>query len=817
MEIQKATDFTISALTSSEKTLARELLSSEQFDKDSDTIWLRAPSLDLGDAIRDARAGAAKEGFVAMFINLYCDTLVVRPNTQILPEKDEKGEHPLVLEIFARKLVPLKPMDGPWIEARMIDGCEIVFWTPRMPREFCIYFALGGSGTEVVDAIVEKGHFGVSYLFDAGTIKETHYKAPKNAMNNLDYLNLINDEGRLVDKGFLNDDLPRLLRFQLLVAQANSTVNKKLAIELLDYVITATATQNSLYLNCQASTLLRNLMIDADVLAVPSVNIHASKQILKSRLVAAQAFEQAFDDFNSEARDLSIQRLTAMNMLAKSDNAMETYKFLRDIRERDYANAVSANNKAKEILKSRQDDLEDLSKDFNDGIAEWQDEETREAIKELLTAFVEVGIAIGVTVLTDGAGAPEVAVAAGEVAEVGGRIARLVEKVKSVYEKLKEIYEKIETVVEKLQEAAETIQDVISTLKAVEDTASDAKGLKPPSEISDSFNSTADWRRFDGAVREMEHEMAAYEIGGKDEYFHALKTLVIDGETFIQTQANLVQKGDELATVIVQQQMPARDKTRLHATTQLVATDARVVDLLRRAMFDRLLAIRSMVYIDFYTYVTAYKYHALSTDPIITLSPVKPIAASLDDIAKLQGAIASFGSRVLVQERSFTLSSLCGHDSPVDLARALLSHEPILFPVSHALPVWAGFGRIRLSRARCFLDGISPPTPAPAPTPLRIELRTTGRFSDLDYIAPKQPKTFIGDPRILLFEYTPGTSTHPHNILCDGDYGLERDYTKHTPITTWEVRLLTDLAPGDLDGLTGLRLEVLCEVVWRGV
>lgn len=82
------------------------------------------------------------------------------------------------------------------------------------------------------------------------------------------------------------------------------------------------------------------------------------------------------------------------------------------------------------------------------------------------------------------------------------------------------------------------------------------------------------------------------------------------------------------------------------------------------------------------------------------LSPVKPVADYLEDMAKLQGAVASFGSRVMVQQRVFKISTLCGFGTPKDLADVLGAGQVVEVSVRPDEAVWYGFDRIRLSRAR---------------------------------------------------------------------------------------------------------------------
>lgn len=76
-------------------------------------------------------------------------------------------------------------------------------------------------------------------------------------------------------------------------------------------------------------------------------------------------------------------------------------------------------------------------------------------------------------------------------------------------------------------------------------------------------------------------------------------------------------------------------------------------------MFDRLLTIRSLVFLDFQIYSEAYMFHALTDRPPVHISPVKPVPDYLEDAAKFQANIATFGSRVMVQQRKFSILT-CG-------------------------------------------------------------------------------------------------------------------------------------------------------------
>lgn len=54
---------------------------------------------------------------------------------------------------------------------------------------------------------------------------------------------------------------------------------------------------------------------------------------------------------------------------------------------------------------------------------------------------------------------------------------------------------------------------------------------------------------------------------------------------------------------------------------------------------------------------------------------------------------------------------------------------------------------------------------------------------------------FIRGPRKLLFEYRPQS----REVVTDGVWGRERDYTNHTPPTTWNISV-TEHAAKNTDG-----------------
>jgi hypothetical protein len=92
-------------------------------------------------------------------------------------------------------------------------------------------------------------------------------------------------------------------------------------------------------------------------------------------------------------------------------------------------------------------------------------------------------------------------------------------------------------------------------------------------------------------------------------------------------------------------------------------------------------------------------------------------------------------------------------------------------------------------------------------------------------------RSFLGDQRTLLFEY----GVNDNRIVCDGIYGQEQDYTKHTPMASWNIEIVRVNVPNvmevseekagaqevtkpqlDMSTVKSVIMEFVCDVVWMG-
>jgi len=190
------------------------------------------------------------------------------------------------------------------------------------------------------------------------------------------------------------------------------------------------------------------------------------------------------------------------------------------------------------------------------------------------------------------------------------------------------------------------------------------------------------------------------DIKGKNEYKKALKFLPIRGKAFLQAQRALITTGEKLVTATLKCRLQERQEVRVRGAVENIGTDVVLLDIFKRAMFDRLLAVRAMVFLDFWSYTAAYMYHSLALSSPVALSATKPIFDYADDAARLQGAMGSFAASVKVQRKLFRLQTLAGFSNPAQLRSQLENNGSLKFTVDWNSDLFRQFCRVRLQKMR---------------------------------------------------------------------------------------------------------------------
>ncbi|KAF2001030.1 hypothetical protein P154DRAFT_407341, partial [Amniculicola lignicola CBS 123094] len=814
MDIEQAANVTFDSLTLREKDLARELVRFEGYDKEHLSCYFRAPVLYLDNVLQSLKEHGQKTQTTPRRVELYCDTLIIRSTALI------ESATTFFCYITARQIEYALGDESVSPAIRLIAGQDfrLSIHAQSLPSPFEIDFQITGQDARLRKTSIPEGAFGFRYIWERKQWREEATNPPNVELSNENWMSMIKEDGTLSGTPFLKDNLPRLLNFQYLVAASHVSINPALSMSLLNWVCLVTSTAAGSMLNAQANSLRTSLAAQfskTSVSSVPSLNIYSCKQILKSRLLAAQAFEDSFQTYMSAEQSAVNWVYSGADLIRKSDNALDEYNFLSALANKRYDEALEANTYANKTFQDTQTLVNEASAKFKDGVAEWEKDQKIAAAKEIFSALISVGIAIAATVATGGLAAPGAISVVGKVGGTVSRIAKAIAAIKKIIETIQELYEKLEPIIEKLSALFEAIKQMVDAIRRAETALGAPNALKQGNMKLDALNAIAQWDIFDLQVGELEKEFKELDIPNQKDYLLALRSLVVYGKTFLLTQVNLVARGDELATVLLRLEQQKTARPSLEAMMKHFSGNSAMVSILKTAMFDRLMSIRALVFVDVNSYVNAYMYHSLASHPPVLISAVKPVGDYFADAARLQSAVSQFGSTAAIQRKSFKLNDKA---LDLDIAQVISRFKAdgkFGFTVSPTYPAFEGMYRVRLSRVRVHLRGLKAQTPGS----LRFTLQTSGRFLDIpepDDKTASSTRAFIGDPRALVFEKEVGIDGE-ETITCDGDYGLNRDYTMQTPFTEWTVTIAhggLKLEDIDVQALTGVEVELLCEVCY---
>ncbi|KAJ9660046.1 hypothetical protein H2198_002743 [Neophaeococcomyces mojaviensis] len=160
--------------------------------------------------------------------------------------------------------------------------------------------------------------------------------------------------------------------------------------------------------------------------------------------------------------------------------------------------------------------------------------------------------------------------------------------------------------------------------------------LKQADTSADPINGAAVWDAFTEDVRIMFEGLKEYDIKGKEDY----QRLLLHG----------------LATILLRKLLGTEQQAQLEESINHISGGGDLFNILKRAVLDRVLAVRNMVYLDFWRYKATFQYYSLvrELDLNIYTSSVQRIADYQSDAARMQAAVSSFGVTVRIQSKTFS-------------------------------------------------------------------------------------------------------------------------------------------------------------------
>lgn len=165
----------------------------------------------MTDALKTARDLAAEKSIALKKVNIYCDTLTIRNGERIDRESINNpgngADGSFIIQIFARKIIAPLAGEEPSLQVEMTSSCAIIFWIPDIPTTFQIDLLFKSKGEAIrMKPAVDSAKFGIGYTCShSGEIRTSQLAPPRTELVNINYLDLINEDGTMKEQGYRNE------------------------------------------------------------------------------------------------------------------------------------------------------------------------------------------------------------------------------------------------------------------------------------------------------------------------------------------------------------------------------------------------------------------------------------------------------------------------------------------------------------------------------------------------------------------------------------------------------------------------------------
>ncbi|KAJ6256327.1 hypothetical protein Dda_8825 [Drechslerella dactyloides] len=780
--------------------------------KDEKKVFLRKPYLNLADAITTVTPKLTGK---SAQIYLYCDLL------QFSGKKPIEVPMRTVLYLFAREVSALSAEPGP-MKIKYSQSIVVFFATPELRSFFPVKFVDSNGGVQDVLVNVPKDAYGVMLEVFAGGSqpKQKPIDSPDFALEAIDYMGDLS----LTSNTFVEDDLPRLLQFQQVLATAWKPTNPELAIRIYTFIVKTTVNSKpALPIYKQALSSLSKLRMITDPLQqyVPNLDITQVKNVLDDHLEVAQTFEESFNSFSQQQASSQAAVDVAAVAFANSKSAVEKYKFLEMQARSRMEFAVVALNDAVWNYNNTYNDLSLRLATFQSGIAKYATEQTG---KMLLTVFIAAATIIMAV------GSAGIGLAALPATAAGGALPfknmveayKVIQSTSSSSESVKGAVDSLKYLVDNLQKgltALATTTNALNTLLVTTLPALKTNGFTvtsygipiDPLERVDAINLSASWDNW-RELNELSWQKLSdseKKIEGASNYYASLYALSNNGKAVVAAQAAYIQIFDDYMEASVNLQTAQAQNAELERAVGRLQ-DPFVFQTFKRAMFDRLIAVRSWVAVEFHDYAAAYQYYTLSTDPLTSIPVLSPASYYASAVADLQSDATHAQTAFRSQIQTFELSS--SDKTAVQIfgenwQSELQSPAGLTFSIPSNSSYFDAVSRVRVQRLRCYLVGSNSKE-------VSVTLTISGSFEDKSLRAPYKPLKFVSDSTPLRFNYVPSKNDpndeNPNLIRQDGLYAKQNVFMTPTPFAVWNIKIAD--AVGVMKGAERLVLLITAEV-----
>jgi len=215
-----------------------------------------------------------------------------------------------------------------------------------------------------------------------------------------------------------------------------------------------------------------------------------------------------------------------------------------------------------------------------------------------------------------------------------------VEKQSKAVIELKDFIDSFADVVEKIVQMVEFSIQINESAESF-NTPDEFNGatLEAPKGVDNPDLVLAGWDTYRDKVTAVFAEIPVGEIDFALDYQLALLELANLGKAVTGCQRAVIQTGDEYTRMLVALRVSQAETARMTKAVDGLADQAALLSAFKAALFGKVLATRSWIFLDFQQYVAAYRYFALADAAPIRLSALKSAAEYAGDAATLQAAV----------------------------------------------------------------------------------------------------------------------------------------------------------------------------------
>ncbi|MCB0188869.1 MAG: hypothetical protein KDE31_31580, partial [Caldilineaceae bacterium] len=375
-----------------------------------------------------------------------------------------------------------------------------------------------------------------------------------------------------------------------------------LALSILQWVHKTTANSAAFStLNATTAQLLLQLaQFNAKITYVPLLTQRVYQEATGAYMKAAEAFEQAFDQYTTALTLQQNQGAYAKAMLGLyRDKTSGSDQLVAQVEENlaDAQKTLANNNERLDSYRTQE--LNQALKRFEEGKYAFIEKKEDEAIIGIVTAVFTVTASVAAMAVGDEAAAGSAVGGAVEAATALQKLAELIKKIAKMISEITELLEKLRAV----QEAVQALLD-----------AQASQGKLPTINVpsaDQTFDNTY-WEQFTIEAKSVlaEYTTGANKIDGANEYLTALEILAVYGKATYAAQLAVVKYQQKMLQLKLDQLTNRQMQQRLDKLVQQDGADSSAFEQAKLFCYRKLVDTKNRVIILINDEIAAHKYWA---------------------------------------------------------------------------------------------------------------------------------------------------------------------------------------------------------------